>query len=73
MQKLKPRIDNIKERYGENSAAVQRETQLLYDEAGVNPTAGTLLHQVIATPLLRHVCIILCSIPQVNNNNIGSM
>ncbi|GMH36918.1 hypothetical protein BSKO_04791 [Bryopsis sp. KO-2023] len=40
MQNLKPRIDNIKLRYGEDKDKIQRETSILYDEAGVDPTAG---------------------------------
>ena len=40
MQSLKPRIDNIKLRYGDDKEKVQRETSILYDEAGVDPTAG---------------------------------
>jgi len=40
MQSLKPRIDNIKLRYGEDKEKIQRETSILYDEAGVDPTAG---------------------------------
>ena len=40
MQSLKPRIDNIKLRYGDDKEKVQRETAILYDEAGVDPTAG---------------------------------
>lgn len=40
MQSLKPRIDNIKLRYGEDKDKVRRETAILYEEAGVDPTAG---------------------------------
>lgn len=40
MQNLKPRIDNIKLRYGDDKDKVQRETSILYEEAGVDPTAG---------------------------------
>lgn len=40
MQNLKPRIDNIKLRYGDDKEKVQRETSILYEEAGVDPTAG---------------------------------
>lgn len=42
MMALKPKIDAIKEKYGENKDAVQRETSALYDKAGVNPLAGCL-------------------------------
>lgn len=40
VQSLKPRIDMIKARYGEDKAKVQKETSLLYEKAGVNPLAG---------------------------------
>lgn len=42
MQQLKPQIDAIKAKYGENKDAVQRETAALYEKAGVNPLAGCL-------------------------------
>lgn len=42
MQSLKPQIDAIKAKYGENKEAVQRETSALYEKAGVNPLAGCL-------------------------------
>jgi len=42
VQSLKPRIDMIKARYGDNKDKVQKETQLLYNQAGVNPLAGCL-------------------------------
>ena len=41
-QLLKPQIDAIKAKYGENKDAVQRETSALYEKAGVNPLAGCL-------------------------------
>ena len=40
MAKLKPQIDAIKEQYGEDKAAIQRETSALYEKAKVNPLAG---------------------------------
>lgn len=40
MQNLKPRIDVIKERYGEDKDKVQKETSRLYEQAEVNPLAG---------------------------------
>lgn len=40
MQNLKPRIDVIKERYGEDKDKVQKETARLYEQAEVNPLAG---------------------------------
>ncbi|KAI7839536.1 hypothetical protein COHA_006718 [Chlorella ohadii] len=42
IQKLKPQIDAIKAQYGENKDAITRETQALYDKAGVDPLAGCL-------------------------------
>lgn len=42
-QKLKPVIDTIKERYGEDKEKIQRETTALYEKAGVNPYAGLLV------------------------------
>lgn len=42
MQNLKPQIDAIKEKYGEDKDAIQRETAALYEKAGVNPLAGCL-------------------------------
>jgi hypothetical protein len=40
VQSLKPRVDMIKARYGDEKEKVQRETNLLYQQAGVNPLAG---------------------------------
>lgn len=40
VQSLKPRIDMMKARYGDDKDKVQRETQILYKQAGVNPLAG---------------------------------
>lgn len=40
VQNLKPRIDIIKERYGEDKEKVQKETSRLYEAAKVNPLAG---------------------------------
>lgn len=42
MQALKPKIDAIKERYGDDKDASSRETSALYEKAGVNPLAGCL-------------------------------
>ncbi|EFN53413.1 hypothetical protein CHLNCDRAFT_136603 [Chlorella variabilis] len=42
VQRLKPQIDAIKEQYGDNKDAVQRETSALYEKAGVDPLAGCL-------------------------------
>ena len=44
VQTLKPRIDLIKARYGEDKDRVQAETSKLYEEAGVNPAAGEQLN-----------------------------
>lgn len=40
VQSLKPRIDMMKARYGDDKNKIQRETQILYEQAGVNPLAG---------------------------------
>ena len=40
VQNLKPRIDVIKERYGDEKKKVQAETARLYEQAEVNPLAG---------------------------------
>lgn len=40
VQSLKPRIDMMKARYGEDKKKIQRETSILYEQAGVNPLAG---------------------------------
>ncbi|KAG7668761.1 hypothetical protein Ndes2437B_g07169 [Nannochloris sp. 'desiccata'] len=42
VQALKPKIDAIKEAYGDNKDAISRETSALYEKAGVNPLAGCL-------------------------------
>ncbi|MEW5314551.1 MAG: hypothetical protein WDW38_006039 [Sanguina aurantia] len=42
VQSLKPRIDMIKSRYGEDKDKISKETSALYKEAGVNPLAGCL-------------------------------
>jgi YidC/Oxa1 family membrane protein insertase len=42
VQALKPKIDAIKESYGDNKDAISRETSALYEKAGVNPLAGCL-------------------------------
>ena len=41
-QKLKPEIDLIKEKYGDDKDAVSRETNALYEKADINPLAGCL-------------------------------
>lgn len=43
VQSLKPRIDMMKARYGDDNDKVQRETKILYDQAGVNPLAGVCI------------------------------
>jgi membrane protein insertase Oxa1/YidC/SpoIIIJ len=40
VQSLKPRIDMMKARYGDDQAKIKRETNFLYEQAGVNPLAG---------------------------------
>jgi YidC/Oxa1 family membrane protein insertase len=42
VQQLKPRIDVIKERYGDDKDKIQKETSRLYEQAQVNPLAGCL-------------------------------
>ncbi|PSC74090.1 ALBINO3 chloroplastic isoform X2 [Micractinium conductrix] len=42
IQKLKPQIDAIKAQYGDNKDAISRETNALYEKAGVDPLAGCL-------------------------------
>ena len=42
VQSLKPRIDLIKKRYGDDKDRISKETNLLYEQAGVNPLAGCL-------------------------------
>ena len=41
-QKLKPEIDLIKEKYGDDKDAISRETSALYEKANINPLAGCL-------------------------------
>jgi YidC/Oxa1 family membrane protein insertase len=40
VQSLKPRIDMMKARYGDDQTKIKRETEILYKQAGVNPLAG---------------------------------
>lgn len=42
VQSLKPRIDMMKARYGDDQKKIKRETDFLYQQAGVNPLAGCL-------------------------------
>lgn len=42
VQTLKPRLDLIKARFGEDKERIQKETSRLYEKAGVNPLAGCL-------------------------------
>ncbi len=42
VQTLKPRIDLIKKRFGEDKDKISKETNILYEQAGVNPLAGCL-------------------------------
>ncbi len=50
VQKLRPTIDAIKRQYGEDKDKIQRETSALYEKAGVNPLAGTLLSKFEGFP-----------------------
>ena len=74
MQSLKPRVDLIKARYGDDKDRVSKETSILYEQAGVDPTAGA--HdgaRVLALPAisstavaticgegLAPLCVLLC-------------
>jgi YidC/Oxa1 family membrane protein insertase len=40
VQQLKPTVDLIKRRYGDDKARIQKETAALYEKTGVNPLAG---------------------------------
>lgn len=40
VQELKPQIEEIKAKYGDDKEAIQREQSALYEKAGVNPLAG---------------------------------
>lgn len=42
MRVLKPQIDEIKERIGDDQMAVQQETMKLYQKVGVNPISGCI-------------------------------
>jgi YidC/Oxa1 family membrane protein insertase len=42
MQELKPRLDELSQKYGKDKARLQQEQLRLYKEAGVNPAAGCL-------------------------------
>ena len=42
VQQLKPTVDLIKRRYGDDKARIQKETAALYEKTGVNPLAGKL-------------------------------
>ncbi|MBI4999829.1 YidC/Oxa1 family membrane protein insertase [Candidatus Gottesmanbacteria bacterium] len=42
MQELKPKIDELSQKYGKDKARIQQEQLRLYKEAGVNPAAGCL-------------------------------
>lgn len=63
MQELKPRIDNIKARYGNDKEKVQRETSLMYEEAGVDPLAGCL-PSIATIPILWGLYRALMSVSQ---------
>lgn len=42
MKELKPEMDAIKEKHGDNATASQQETMKLYGEVGVNPLSGCI-------------------------------
>jgi YidC/Oxa1 family membrane protein insertase len=42
VQELRPQLEALKARYGADKDRIQKETSLLYEEAGVNPLAGCL-------------------------------
>lgn len=42
VQAMKPRIDLLKARFGEDKEKIQKETKLVYEQAGVQPLAGCL-------------------------------
>lgn len=42
MRVLKPEIDEIKEKYGDDMARIQQENMKIYRQAGVNPLGGCL-------------------------------
>jgi YidC/Oxa1 family membrane protein insertase len=41
-QALKPRLDLLKKRFGEDKDRITKETNVLYEQAGVDPSAGCL-------------------------------
>ncbi len=51
MRELQPKMEAIKERYGDNPQKQQEETMKLYREAGVNPLGGCL-PMLLQYPLL---------------------
>jgi YidC/Oxa1 family membrane protein insertase len=42
MQRLKPEMDKLKEKYGDDKETIQRETMNLYVKHGINPISGCL-------------------------------
>jgi len=50
VQSMKPRVDMIKARYGEDEKRVQKETNALYEQAGVDPLAGERRRPWVAAP-----------------------
>ncbi|MBN1347880.1 membrane protein insertase YidC [candidate division KSB1 bacterium] len=51
MQDLKPDLDQIKEKYGNDPQRMNKETMRLYKERGINPAAGCL-PMVLQFPIL---------------------
>ena len=51
MRLLKPEMDELAERYGDDAQKKQQETMLLYQKAGVNPLGGCI-PQLLQFPIL---------------------
>lgn len=58
MQALKPRLDELKKKYGSDSRKIQEETMALYKSEGVNPLSGCMpmiVQFVVLTLLYRAI------------------
>ena len=51
MKVLKPELDELKEKYGEDMAGMQKEQMKLYQKVGVNPVSGCI-PMVLQMPIL---------------------
>jgi YidC/Oxa1 family membrane protein insertase len=60
MQKLQPKIEEIRIKYGKDPARMNKETMKLYQEAGVNPM-GSCLPMLLQMPLLYSLFIVFRS------------